>query len=253
MRTFVYPYKIGSDSALKIADGLQCLRLKVDSDYNPRPNDLIINWGSGFFPKWDNGVVRWLNNTVNVAIAADKLESFIRLTKNNVSCPEWTIDKEVAKAWTQKYVVLARTKLNGHSGQGIVVCDKGTVDFPDAPLYVKYKKKAAEFRVHVFQGNVIDYQQKKKRADYEGKVDSKIRSFDNGWVFCREQVEVPQQVFDVAVQAVGALGLDFGAVDMIWNGFEQRAYALEVNTAPGLEGETMFSYVIAFLNYMETL
>jgi D-alanine-D-alanine ligase-like ATP-grasp enzyme len=36
--------------------------------------------------------------------------------------------------------------------------------------------------------------------------------------------------------------LDFGAVDVIWNEKQQRAYVLEVNTAPGLEGQTVDDY-----------
>ena len=35
------------------------------------------------------------------------------------------------------------------------------------PLYVKYKKKKAEYRVHVFDGKIMDVQQKKKRRGVE--------------------------------------------------------------------------------------
>ena len=52
---------------------------------------------------------------------------------------------------------------------------------------------------------------------------------------------------------MAALNLSFGAVDIIYNGLDNAYYALEVNTAPGIEGETMFSYVCAILNYMEAL
>ena len=38
------------------------------------------------------------------------------------------------------------------------------------------------------------------------------------------------------------LGLDFGAVDVIWNEHESKAYVLEINTAPGLEGSTVEDY-----------
>jgi glutathione synthase/RimK-type ligase-like ATP-grasp enzyme len=46
--------------------------------------------------------------------------------------------------------------------------------------------------------------------------------------------------------AVAALGLDFGGVDVIWNERRQMAYVLEVNTACGLEGQTVNDYAEAF-------
>jgi glutathione synthase/RimK-type ligase-like ATP-grasp enzyme len=206
-----------------------------------------------WYNNWQQTGERWLNNPQRVVVAADKRESLLRFFEDGVPCPEFTSDVKLAKEWAKKWTIFARTILNGHSGQGIVVCDKDTVDFPIAPLYVKYKKKTREYRVHVFQGEVIDVQQKKKRLDFDKEVNTKIRSFDNGWVFCREGIECPEDLYSTAIKAVGALGLDFGAVDVIYNLHENKCYALEVNTAPGLEGETMFSYVIAFLNYIEAL
>jgi len=50
----------------------------------------------------------------------------------------------------------------------------------------------------------------------------------------------------VALAAVSALGLDFGAVDIIYNEHENQYYVLEVNTAPGLEGTTVEKYAEAF-------
>jgi glutathione synthase/RimK-type ligase-like ATP-grasp enzyme len=246
-----------SESALKIADGLQCLRLKPDSPYTPREGDVIINWGSTKFPKWynnwENTKEIWLNPPPKVGMAADKKQSLLMFKEKEVPCPEFTSDVNLAKEWAKKMTVVARTVLNGHSGQGIILCDKDTENFPVAPLYVKYKKKSREYRVHVFQGDVIDVQQKKKRLDFDKEVNTKIRSFDNGWVFCRDGIECPEDLYETAVSAVAALGLDFGAVDVIYNLHENKCYALEVNTAPGLEGETMFSYVITFLNYIEAL
>ena len=47
--------------------------------------------------------------------------------------------------------------------------------------------------------------------------------------------------------AIKALGLDFGAVDIIYNEAEDQHYVLEVNTAPGLEGTTLQKYTEAIL------
>jgi len=50
------------------------------------------------------------------------------------------------------------------------------------------------------------------------------------------------KVQDLALQACQALGLNSGAVDIIWNEKENKCYVLEVNTAPGIEGTTCKKY-----------
>jgi glutathione synthase/RimK-type ligase-like ATP-grasp enzyme len=116
----------------------------------------------------------------------------------------------------------------------------------DAPLYTKYIKKADEYRVHVFDGEVIDVQQKRKRQEVENEdVDYQIRNSTGGWVFCRAEVDIPDICLSMARRAVSALGLTFGAVDIGYNRREDMAYVFEVNTAPGLEGTTLDTYYAA--------
>lgn len=254
MRNFVYPYLIGSKSALAIADGLDCLMLRAKSPYKAKAGDLVVNWGNSVIPEWNKPEIEWLNNPAAVTVAANKKKTFLKFAEHNVPCPEFTTDVDEVAKWLKKEIVFARTKLTGHSGQGIVVLEKGTQEIPKAPLYVKYKKKAREFRVHVFKDEIIDVQEKRKKVDFDGERNNQIRSHDNGWVFCREGLAEyhPGALHEVALSAVSALGLDFGAVDIIYNAREGKYYALEVNTAPGIEGETMFSYVCSVLNYVES-
>ena len=81
-------------------------------------------------------------------------------------------------------------------------------------------------------------------------MDYQVRNHENGWVYCRDDLDVPASVFSDATSAVAALGLDFGAVDIIWNQNQARSYVLEVNTAPGLEGTTLTKYVEAIRSVM---
>jgi glutathione synthase/RimK-type ligase-like ATP-grasp enzyme len=50
---------------------------------------------------------------------------------------------------------------------------------------------------------------------------------------------------EAAINACKALGLDFGAVDLIQD-IKGNYYVLEINTAPGLEGATVANYAAAF-------
>lgn len=221
-----------------------------------RETDVVLNWGNSNTPAWAKNILPPLINNVNsVSFAINKLETFKAL-QGKCNIPQWTTEPAVCYKWlTEKYEVqaLARKTLTGFGGEGIEEIMGGTEygpegrAFPQAPLYVQYKKKKKEFRVHVFKGEVIDITQKKKRKDFEGEVNTKIRNYANGWVYCREDIIEPEDLRAQAVLAVHTLGLDFGAVDIIWNEKENKSYVLECNTAPGLEGTTIEAYKNAIL------
>lgn len=252
----IYPYKIGSSSAIALVTTLgnnlnrTVRRVRQDSrTFIHKPTRLVVNWGNSHAPAWRNPASKWLNKPEAVAVAGNKLLSFQAL-QGNVNIPEWTTDIEVANDWIANgFTVLARHSLTSHSGNGITVHDQP--DLGRAPLYVQYKKKKKEFRVHVFGGIVIDVQEKRKEKGVErDERTSKIRNRANGWVFCRDGIDEPVQLREQAIAAVNCLNLDFGAVDVIWNERENKCYTLEVNTAPGLEGTTLENYTKAILEVL---
>jgi hypothetical protein len=249
MIPIIYPYKMGSKSATALARALTTRKVFPDGRYRQRPNHLVINWGNSNNPNWDIRY-RHLNHPVSVLRASNKLYSFRAFSDSNIQTPEWTTSSHEAGGWiSDGIVVLAKTSLTGHSGAGIIVLDSSTdeMDLPDCQLFVKYKKKRYEYRVHVFKGEVIDTQQKRKsrEANQSGDVNTLIRSHSNGWVFCRDGITPDPVRESLAIRSVEALGLDFGAVDIIYNERENQYYTLEVNTAPGLEGTTLDKYVEA--------
>ena len=88
---------------------------------------------------------------------------------------------------------------------------------------------------------MIDVQKKRRRN--EGITSEYVRSYDNGWVFCRRNVRIDGAMEATAIKSLMCLGLDFGAVDMI--DLEFLPLVLEVNTAPGIEGTTIQKYADA--------
>lgn len=222
-----------------------------------KPGHIIINWGSSSAPD-RLGAATFINHPDKVKVAGNKLTTFetYAVLRDNpgelVSIPEFCTSYERACEWVRDgKVVVCRTKLNGHSGAGIVLAAREEDVVRDCPLYVKYIKKAKEFRVHVAFGSVIDVQAKRQRADYDGETNFAIRNHSNGWVYCRENIEEPADLRDQAIRAITALGLDFGAVDIIYNQHYNRCYVLEVNTAPGLEGTSVEIYANAFMNKLK--
>lgn len=260
-RAVILPYKLGSQSAKKLAQhltrllGLKVRRVKHEGGkYRPRLRSLLVNYGSGSVPsRWPSGGT-WLNNPTHTVAAGNKLTALRKFKDAGLSCPEFTTDQAVAAGWIRDgAVVVCRTLLNAHSGRGIVLSD---LEHPlvNAPLYVKYKKKRKEFRVHVFQGAVIDVAEKRKRRVEvrPPTFDGYIRNLVNGWVFCRDNVIRPPDMDRLAIESCCALGLDFGAVDVIWNERDNKCYVLEVNTAPGLEGTTLSNYANAIVRWIKS-
>ena len=249
---FFMPRPASGGAALAAALGVLRVR-RSSSTFVARSADTIINWGSSSMPEHllsDNT----LNKPVNVAMAVDKRRALNRLATAGVPHLVHTTERGVAQAWVSEgHTVMVRTTVNGHSGQGIIVIagDTGAqVILAEAPLYTQYFKGREEYRVHVVAGEVVDVQQKKTR---EGMAaDYRVRSYDNGWVFCRDNIEIHEAVLEASVSAVEALGLDFGAVDIKRNETNGDVAVLEVNTAPALTGTTLEKYTESFQKLLAT-
>jgi len=243
MRIRLRAYKAGSRSATALAAALGARVLRTTgSTFRPRATDVIVNWG-GSTPI--EGPARVLNSPAAVAVASNKLRSFEAFRTAGVSIPEFWTDRAAIPG--DAYPIVCRTVLSGHSGAGIVVAETPE-ELVEAPLYVRYVPKQDEYRVHVFQGRVIAVQRKARRLDVENP-NWRVRNHANGFVFARDGVVAPDAVVVAAVSAVGALGLDFGGADVIWNERRAAAYVLEINTACGLEGATVDDYAGAIRGF----
>ena len=251
----VYPYKMQSGSAKMLAKELNTVRVSPDGKFRNNYKRTIVNWGNSETPTWWN---QWPNqNVLNhydaVKIATNKVLSFQKFKEHGVEHPEWTTDRMYAvdKWMANNLPFLVRTTLVGKGGEGIYYIPAGTDALEDlyGKLYTLYFKKKHEYRVHVFDGKVIDFQEKKRERD-NGDIDSKVRNHANGWVFCRSDVVLPDCVKVEAIKAVSSLGLTFGAVDVGYNVHYNRPCVFEVNTAPGLTETTAKSYAAAIKEFI---
>ena len=232
-RIVLYPYKLGSGSAKKIQArltslGYNTLRVRGNGTYRPRPTDKIINWGNTKNPTWGTS---FLNKTTATSVSTNKVTALLKMKLGGVSVPDFTIDMRVASNWAGK--IVARTLTRASSGRGIVMCTSRTL--VRAPLYTKFIDKDSEYRVHIFNGELIDYAKKVPMGE---KND--VCSHDNGYLFIRNIKHLDENIV-LAKSAVRVLGLDFGAVDIIRK--DGVSYVLEVNTAPGMEETTLSAYV----------
>jgi glutathione synthase/RimK-type ligase-like ATP-grasp enzyme len=256
MPLYIYAWNAGSEGAKELAGALGVRRIRHErSTFKGSPRHTVINWGSSELPP-EILKANVLNPAQAVAQTSNKLSFFrtVSDTQRDI-LPPWTTSEKEALAWVAEgHVVVARTILNSSGGKGIVLMDRNDPkSFVKASLYTKYVKKDEEYRVHVFQGEVIGLQRKvirRERAESGEPINWKVRNLENGFVYQREGINPAPRVREVAVLCQRASGLDFGGVDVIWNRKHNRAYVLEINSAPGLQGTTVTEYAQAFRRFM---
>lgn len=213
----------GSQSAKRLAEALTAhLGYKVWRSTKAFPKKQALNYGAG----------------------VDKLTQYKWFEQQGVPALEFTTDLDIAAQWTEEgHTVFGRSLLNASCGKGIKVFDPelGIVG-PAVPVYTKYKKKKREFRVHVFHDKVVRVVEKKLRKDWDGPRESKIRNLENGYVFCSCDNE-PEGLRDLAIKAAAVVQSDFKGVDVGYNEKKDELFVIEVNSAPGIEGQNVQTYL----------
>ena len=191
----------------------------------------VINWGIQ-----PAGLRRFTLNkpilNADISTATSKIKSFEAV---DVRTPRVFQDAQEAAEAGIPY--LARQD-HMTQGRGITYHQAGEQSSEQADFYVEYIHRRYEVRIHVWCGDVIATQYKRQSP---GAV---ICNHTAGAFFLTWPLEGylgtknAQRAKDMAVQAVEEVGLDFGAVDILY-GEDRKLYFLEVNTAPAVESDSM--------------
>lgn len=252
---YLYPYRKGSKSANDLSHAMGIKQIKLNnSKFRGSPDKTIINWGRSSISE-EAAKCRIVNSPAAVASASNKLDFFSTVKEaGKTYIPNFATDFDGAKLMIEQgHKVVSRQILNGHSGAGIVVCETiEQLKKAPAELYVQYIPKQAEYRVHIMAGEVIDVQRKARNRDVPDEdVNWLVRNHKNGFIYAREggEVDIPGVAKRMAISATVVTGLQFGAVDMIYNKKNDAWYVLEVNTAPGLTGQTLIKYAASLQEY----
>jgi len=177
----------------------------------------------------------------------DKLQQYQWFHQQGITSLEFTTSKDEASSWLEEgATVFARTLLRSSEGKGIVILEKGQqAALPNAGVFTKYKKKKREFRVHVFRDKVVQVLEKRKRKEFNGEVNTKVRNTANGYVFCSQDVVEPEGIRELALKASKVTNSDFRGVDIGFNEKLNELFVIEVNSAPGIQGTNVDRYIEA--------
>ena len=183
--------------------------------------------------------------------SVDKLTQYQWFFDNEIPALDFTDDFLTAHEWLQEgHVVFGREYLNASCGKGIVVIEPNMEDLPICPVYTKYKKKKREFRVHVFKDQVVSVTEKKRRKEFNGERDTKIRNLANGYVFIQSVENEPEGLRELALRAAAVTKSDFRGVDVGYNELKDELFVIEVNSAPGIQGSNVDKYLNTMVQYV---
>lgn len=202
----------------------------------PIPRDTIaLRWGTAEHAS----LTSVMQPCEAIARAGNKLVSLQCFKRDGVPCPEFatTIPSSRDVVWFGRAT-------HGMCGTDIRIILPGDIYPPRCQFYTKFIPNTREYRIHVFGEKVLGVMG--KYLDVQGITNAEyIKNLSHGYRFRTPSKQLKPDRADAAVAAVRALGLDFGAVDLII-GVDGKAYVLEVNTAPALAPLTFEKYVAAF-------
>lgn len=247
-------------NALKVevaAQGDNLIKIRrTNSNFSGRAGDVIINYGDSNMPSNVIGRATVLNPGHRIGNASNKSTAFRTFADAGVKTVDFTTSRTTAQEWVDNgELVYARTRLQGHSGEGIVACHRDPSSLGNiggvatsesavsAQLYTRgITADRREFRIHIMKGKITYVQQKKRRDGYADmpEYSGVVRNYHTGWIYATQMAQLNDEAKREALKAIAALGLDYGAVDVITR--RDEAWVLEVNTAPGMTGTNLTTF-----------
>jgi hypothetical protein len=177
----------------------------------------------------------------------DKFEAFEAFDAYGVPHPSvFTLDEGVHQHWPGEdedgkwgdpFPWLAREKHHA-KGRDVVVCETGEeahhqYKLEEKDFFSVFIPTKTEYRVWVFQGKAFTVSEKifKGEGEYQGYMRNQRFGFKSEK---RDDLRKYEPLTVPSINAVKALDLDFGAVDII-EGKDGKFYVLEVNTMPDID------------------
>lgn len=198
--------------------------------------DYLIRWGTrsgaGYTPR--EGVV---NSRSSLRNNSNKLDSLRQLESAGIRVPDYTTDRDDFGDVID-YPLVGRNESHTRGEDINLILQWRDAYLTENDYFVEYIPTDLEYRMHVVDGEVIAVHEKRLRSEEDNHPF--IRNHETGWVFVEPRAERPPD--SLAIDAVGALGMDFGAVDVVREEETGDHYVLEVNSAPSLEEANLERY-----------
>lgn len=207
-------------------------------------DDILTNRGSEGDINWGRETARTKLNP-NISNSTNKRVMRQLFAEHGVPMPKlYLTEDEIAQALSGGNTLIGRS--DKHSkGRGLWRVDsmrrvqiamRGTRKKKPATHFMEVIEAPREYRVHIFKGRSIRISEKQF-----------VEDGDKDYMTVKPKHNI-KHVRKAAKKAIKAVGLDFGAVDILAS--DTECWVLEVNAAPGLGGSTPRLYAEVFIKYM---
>lgn len=217
-----------------------------------------------------------LNELEMVRAAANKKAARRLFAENGTPSPKFFESPRIVTQ--QDLPVVGRTSFHS-KGKGFWFCASlksvQSAAARGATHFIKFIPNTREYRVHTFVKTKCITKDKRERTldDYISlKISEKVwegegqpnpehyqKNHEFGWVFKGQQNRREEEldvVRTAAKLAAATLGIDFGAVDVMYSIRQKQAYVLEVNSTPSLadeQSDTCERYAARFIKIIDGL
>lgn len=209
--------------------------------------DVILRWGSTEVFNNLRGRIE-LNTLDAVTNASNKLTMMQKLVGANIPTANILFNPYNEQ---QDVIDNFRDDNGGFFVRGYndIVRYDDTVLLNDKYISKPVENKRREYRVHVFNGEIIAIYEKipndeNVRLFKSHNCHFELKNIDN----CR----LTQDDKQVCIDAVSSLGLLFGGVDLMRDK-NKKVYVSEVNSAPALNGTNIDRYVTKITEYVQAM
>jgi hypothetical protein len=205
------------------------------------PRNINLGCKKKYLPTTDKNCLNY-----NSQSSSDKLFSFEAFGKAGIPHPRVIPEKAIREGSVEVPLEFLGRKNNSFAGRGIVRYSleswkkaKRAPGWKPHDFYVEFLPFKSEHRIHIFLGNDICHLNKQVKL---GDTNF-IHTLEQGSPLIIGAIDHPQKnkMVKLAVQAITAIGLQFGAVDIFVDIYD-NIYVLEVNSDPGMPGIIGYLY-----------
>lgn len=198
------------------------------------PRSVVIRWGNS---DTCEGAEREVNKQTAVALAADKWAALVNLKSNGVNVPELYAE---AAAVPRGMQVVQRP--NFHSEGSDFTVRVGPFIVPSGHYATKLIAPVNEYRLWFFGNQTVTA----KRVPILSKGQAANDICRSSWGY---RFRSPfNQMMVIGKKVKSTIGLDFGAIDFLWQTEERKWYVLEVNSAPSLDHPEVRTPALSYLH-----
>jgi hypothetical protein len=230
---YILTHKGLYNSAKLLADGIKQKTGKPIFVYTERnPEDSrspIIRWGNGQHEYEFTGDTRF-NDRGSISVCGSKARFSEVLSRSGIPHVEY-----YRGVVPERFPVVIRTILNGHGGEGIIICESKE-DFTrnySRDVWSYWFNFEFELGVHILNGKVQRVFKKVwEKTETEPKYP--IRNTDKGYNFSLRDVEKYKKLQDIVTQFYRVVPINMARLDIAWDKANKTYRIIEANSAPSL-------------------